>query len=215
MTKETYVKKIVKRVRCDKKRRQDIGRELLTEIQERMSGGEALEDIMREMGSIREIADSFNESLSEADRKKYRQKRLLCVVLIVGAVCAVLRMGAVWLLPSARDLESSQVFSRAEVESTLKEVIDLLDEEDYAALRDMATPQMATALQEQTMGEAKAQFSGDFGDRISLGAIYSTEVVQQHRHMAVCQVNVSYENTGITYTVTFDEDMRIAGLYMK
>lgn len=31
----------------------------------------------------------------------------------------------------------------------------------------------------------------------------------------VGQVTVNYENTNVTYTITFDEDLKLAGLYMK
>lgn len=215
MTAESYVEQIVKKVWCDKTRRQDISRQLLAEIQERMSGGETLENIIEEMGDIREIAEGFNETLSEKDKKKYRHKRLLIIAVCVALVLMLLAAGVKWMLPSVRDLESSAVFSKTEVESTLKEVITLLDEGDFSALQTMATEQMAPALQEHTFRDAKAKLCDDFGDRIGFGTIYSNEVVQLNRHWAVCQINVSYENTSITYTITFDDNMKIAGLYMK
>lgn len=215
MTAEHYVKQIVRKVRCDKKRRQDIGKELLAEIQGRMSGGEALEDIMSDMGSVREIADGFNDSLSETDKKKYRRKKTLLIISGIVLALLLLTLGAMWMLPVAHDLESSDVFSKEEVESTLKEVIELLDQGDYAALEAMSDPRMAPAFQGDRMNEAKAMVCADFGERTGFGTIYASEVIQQNRRMAVCQVNVSYENTSITYTVTFDEDMKLIGLYMK
>ena len=41
------------------------------------------------------------------------------------------------------------------------------------------------------------------------------EITQMNRHFAVCQVNVSYENVSVVYTITFDENMNVAGLYFK
>ncbi len=41
------------------------------------------------------------------------------------------------------------------------------------------------------------------------------EVLQRGKYFAVCQVTVTYENTSVTYTISFDESMKIAGLYMK
>ena len=46
MTAETYVKQIVKKVKCDKKRKQDIEKQLLYEIEERIETGEKLQDIL-------------------------------------------------------------------------------------------------------------------------------------------------------------------------
>ena len=41
------------------------------------------------------------------------------------------------------------------------------------------------------------------------------EVAQSGKHFATCQAQVSYENIIITYTISFDENMKLSGLFMK
>ncbi len=215
MTAEKYVNQIVKKVHCDKSRKNDIKKQLLSEINERMSNGESIEDIIKAMGKVSEIADNFNESISDADKKKYKQKKILkisaCAIIVLLMAC----VGLKWVIPTVGDLDESRFFSKSEVEKTLIEVIDLLDNGDYEALQSMSTEQMAVAFNEESMEAAKANICDDFGGRVSVGNIYSGEVIQQNLHYATCQVNVSYDNAGVTYTITFDENMKIAGLYMK
>ena len=42
-----------------------------------------------------------------------------------------------------------------------------------------------------------------------------SEIRQRGQRYAVVQVAVMYENVEVTYTITFDENMKLAGLYMK
>ena len=51
MTGEKYVSQIVKKIQCGKDRKDDISRQLMTEINERIAQGETIEDIIHEMGS--------------------------------------------------------------------------------------------------------------------------------------------------------------------
>ena len=42
-----------------------------------------------------------------------------------------------------------------------------------------------------------------------------SEIRQNGQRYVVVQVAVTYENVNVTYTITFDENMKLAGLYMK
>ena len=136
-------------------------------------------------------------------------KILVPVVVVLLALISV----AVWYLPKVNDIESSDVFVKADVEQKLVEVITLLDEDDYESLQAVSTSLMANVLTE--VSAAKQQLSDEFGGRISVGTIYMQEVRQMGQCLAVCQVTVTYENVSIMYTITFDEDMKLAGLYMR
>lgn len=215
MTAEAYVKQIVKRVKCDRKRKQDIEKQLLYEIEERTETGEDLQDILSEMGTVEEIAAGFNEGISESERRKYRRKTVAKILVLIVVVLLVLISVAVWYLPKVNDIESSDVFIKADVEQKLVEVITLLDEDDYESLQAVFTSRMADALNDDYMSAAKQQLSEGFGERIAVGTIYMQEVQQMGQSFAVCQTTVIYENVTVVYTITFDEEMNLAGLYMR
>lgn len=215
MNAETYVNSIVKKIACSGKRKNDIRMQLLAEIEERTSQGENLNEIMTRMGSVKEVADSFNESIPEEEKKKFKRIQNLKVLLPVGIVLILIVAGIIWVLPKTKSLEESEIFSQTEVESVLIETIDLLDADDYPALQERAVSNMATVFNEETMNEVKSALSDDFGKRILVSNVYTQEVKQMGKIYAVCQVTVSYENVNVVYTISFDTDMKLAGLYIK
>ena len=215
MNAETYVKNIINKITCGRKRKKDIKMQLLADIEERTSQGEDLRDIMSEMGSVKEVADGFNESIPEEEKKKYKRNQKLKVLLPIALVLGLLVMAALWILPRTKPLRESEFFSETEVETALIESIDLLDANDYPALKERASSQMEAVFTEETMQEAKAAISENFGKRTLVGTIYKQEVRQMGKIYAVCQVTVSYENTNVVYTISFDPDMKISGFYMK
>ena len=50
---------------------------------------------------------------------------------------------------------------------------------------------------------------------MSFGTMYQAEIKQMGTTCIMTQVNVSYENVSVTYTITLDKDLRLMGLYMK
>ena len=215
MTAETYVRQIINKVKCDKKRKLDIEKQLMYEIKERTGSGEDLQDVLSEMGTVEEIAAGFNEGISEADQKRYRRNRFVKILVSIAVILLALIAVAVWYLPKVNAIESSSIFIRADVEQKLVDVITLLDEDDYESLQAVSTPQMAKVLTEDYMFAAKQQLSKDFGGRTSVGTIYMEEVRQRGQYLAVCQATVTYENVSVVYTISFDKDMKLAGLYMR
>lgn len=215
MTAEEYVKKIVKKVMCNKQKKKDIQRQLLAEIEERVSGGEELESVIAQMGSITEIAESFNDNISNIEKKRYRNKKLIKVVIPMFIVLFLFLALLYWVLPKASEISSSKIFTESEVKDTLMDTIDLLDNGDYEELRNKATSKMAIALKKDLLDSFKKKLCDSWGERQIVGTIYTLETVQMGVHYATCQVNVAYENVNVTYTISFDKNMKIAGLYMK
>lgn len=79
MTAGQYVNKIVRKINYSSKRKEEIKKQLLMDINLRINQGEKLEDIIAGMGTVREVADNFNENISPEEKKKYpryRQQRI-------------------------------------------------------------------------------------------------------------------------------------------
>lgn len=87
--------------------------------------------------------------------------------------------------------------------------------EDYDALQEAATDAMQEFLTPEVWGEAKVQFSEDWGALEKLGKMHFSEAEQDGEPMACGQVKATYENVKVTYTLVFDRDMQLAGLYIQ
>ncbi len=215
MSAEKYVNGIVKKIKCSSKRKKMIRQDLLEEMRVQTEQGIALEDVMLQMGTIQEVADSFNENLGADETKRYKTQKTMKIVLAVLGVLVVLIVGIGAYLPRYTNISDSNIFAQEQVEKQLVETIALLDQNEYEVLQASAIEEMKTALTEQTMQTVKNQIAGEWGEQKSIGQVYMSEIAQLGKHYVACQVTVLYENVSVTYTITYDEQMQLAGVYMR
>lgn len=210
-----YVRDVMRRIRCGGAKKKEIRKQLETDIAMRLEQGAALEEVLEEMGSAKEFAQGFNENLSAGEKRKYRMWQILKVVLAVLVVLVILVTLVSRMLPRTIAIEDSQYFEQAQVESRMKETIALLDEEDYETLKSESTADMATIFDGDGIRQVKSQMADDFGQPVSYSTAYIVDMVQSNTHYAVGEMTVAYENVSVTYRLTYDENMKLAGLYMR
>lgn len=215
MDEKRYVNAVARKLKCGGTRKREIKRQLLADMQARENQGERLDDIISRMGKAEEIAEGFNENISVEERKRYARNRVLKIVIPIALALFFLGMAGYWLFPKTVDIEKSRYFDKEEVEAAMKETVELLDAEEYAALQENATAQMQSLLNAETRESMRETLSDDWGERRQFGAVYLVEVVQGNRHLAVGEMTVTYENVSVTYRLTYDEDMRLAGIYVR
>ncbi len=215
MDAKKYVNAIVRKIKCNGKKKKEIKKQLLMDIDMRMKQGERLEEIILQMGTVKEIADGFNENISLKEQKQYARNKVLKIAIPIIVVLVFLILFVYWILPKSFDIEQSRYFNREQVEAAMKETIELLDERDYIALQESAIPQMKPLLNAETMDDVKGALSDDWGERKLFGAVYMVELVQGTGHFVVGEITVTYENVSATYRLTYDKDMRLAGIYVR
>ncbi len=216
MNANQYINKITQNINCSGAKKKEIKKQLASDIALRQEQGEKLEDILSQMGSIKEIADSFNESFSEEEKKKYaRAKKQKTILEVVGVLVLLILLSIYLFIPRSADIENSKYFEKAQVEDALIHTVELIYAENYDLLMENAIDQMKTDDVLQAIQDAKAQISDDWGSFVSYGSIYTTEAIQRGKHYAIGQITVQYENVTVTYTITYDQDMKLAGTYMR
>lgn len=213
MDAEKYVKDIVRGLKCTGKKKREIGSQLLSDIDARREQGETLEQIVKSMGTPQEIAEAFRQNLSEADRKAYRRGR---IGMSAGAIALVLILLAIlvwWMLPKPADLGEN--FSEEEITANVEKVVDLLNRNDFEALKDISIPKMSGVLTQETIDKVRDSISDNWGSMQSLGKVYMQGIKQRGKYFIVTQVDAIYENVSVIYTISFDKDMRLGGLYIR
>lgn len=215
MMKEKYVKQIMKQLTCSKQRKEKIKQQLTSEIDAAVTSGEKEEDVIKRMGKAEKIADSFNKSFSQEELKAYNKERRKKRIRDILVVMLVIAVGLWWMLPKNKVLEDSDRFRTDEVEAQAKEVVQMLDNGDYDGLREMAVDKLAPMINEEQMEHARDNLAEDWGKLLNYGSIYMVESVQRGQHSAVVQMSISYENASVTYTISFDKNMELNGLWMK
>lgn len=215
MDERQYVNAIARRIKCNGKKKKEIKRQLLADITMRTEQGEDFQEIISQMGTVKEIADGFNDNISEKEIKQYIRNRVIKIALSAIAVIIILALILYWMLPKSFSIEQSKYFDKEQVEDAMRTTIELLDVQDYATIQENAIPQMQSVLNQETMENVRKQITEDWGQRESFGVLYTMELVQGNEHFAVGEVTVSYENATVTYRLTYDREMQLAGLFIR
>lgn len=215
MEAEKYVNEITKKIKCAKKKKQEIQKQLLSDIAMRRAAGESLEQIMESMGTAAEIAEAFGQNLAEADSKAYKKRKMIIIVIAVILVLFLLGISGWWLMPKQVDLSGNEKYSQEKVAAEVENIVELLDQGDYTAIQMVSIDKLRNMMNEQTIGAVRNKICEDWGERQSIGKVYMAGVIQKGKLLIVTQVDVIYENISVVYTISFDEDMKLAGLYMR
>lgn len=139
---------------------------------------------------------------------------LLIIAIMVAVVILIFTL-------SNRSIKTQELtwyddtFQKAVVEEEIQTLIKALDEEDYDYAQSIATDKLKPYMEKEQYEKAKAQVSDDWGDFVSMGTIYTGKATQKGKEYAVGQVAVSYENVAVTYNITFDDSMQLAGFFFK
>lgn len=215
MKQEEYIKAVKRKLQCTNSKKSEIERELTADIQTAMEDGESWEEVEKRLGAPEQMAKEFNENLSPQELKVSKRKRGFIIAgIIIGIIVILIGIG-IWMLPKSYELEQGGTFQATEVTEQAETIISLLNQDDYTALGEYADIGMQNVLQGDTMADAKATLGDDLGEYQGYTEMYMVEMRQMGKRYAVVQVTAQYENRNVIYTITFDETMKLAGLYMK
>ena len=213
MDAEKYVKKIVRNLKCTGAKKKEIGDSLLSDIAARREQGEPMEQIMESMGSPEEIAEAFSQNLSDADRKAYKRRRIGMTIGQILAALVFLSVLAWWMIPKPASLGDD--LSQEAVTASVENVVVMLNQNDFDGLQELAVDELKSKLTQETMDEVRKGISEDWGEMQSIGKVYMQGLKQKGKVMVVTQVDAVYENVSVVYTISFDEDLRLGGLYIR
>lgn len=215
MNAEKYVKDIVSKIKCTGTKKKEIEKQLLSDISMRMGQGESLEKIMESMGTAQEIADAFSQDMPETERKIQRKKKIGMIITAAVIVVFLLCAYVWWVFPKSLDIQNVESVTEETVDAQVETVVTLLNENDFEALRGMAVDEMQNVLTQEIIDKARDSISDNWGEMLAIGSTYAQGVQQKGRIFIFTQTDVMYENVSVVYTITFDEDLKLAGVYMR
>lgn len=220
MTKQDYVKQVAKYLNCPQEKKAEIKRQLLSDIEIALGEGRSLEEILAGMGEPEELAEEFNENFGDSGQscgpeKPLGRRKVLIIVFATVLVLALCALLAYWALPKQRDIGESKVFTAYEVERCSEAVVDAFSRGDYDVLESYYSGEMQEAVTRQMLEDLKPVIGDDWGEYRGVGTAYMAEIIQRGKAYVVVQLNASYENVSVTYTLTFNSGMELVGFYMK
>lgn len=148
---------------------------------------------------------------TDQDARRKRNKKVISIIVVL----VILSVGVYWNMPKKTDISESEYFTREQVEAAIKDTIELLDAEDYAALKENSSSDMQEAFKKATLQPAKDEIAESWGALQSYGTMKITEISNKDARYVLGEVEAVYEQVSVTYNITYDQDLRIIGLSIK
>lgn len=215
MEQKAYIRAVMRALKCSGTKKKEIRKQLESDIGIALEEGRPVAEVLEEMGSASELAAEFNENMTPEELKKAKQARTGKVIALVAVLLLAVGIFLYWWLPKAKWVGPDGGDKETRAKERAQEVVELLDAGDYDVLKENAIALMADYLTSEYMGGVKAQLSTDWGERVSVGTGYVVEVSQQGQTYQIVELQVVYENVSVIYSITLDEELRLAGLYMR
>lgn len=165
---------------------------------------------------IRTIGKGF-KSLNE-DVNAARKKKSARIITVATIIIVALNLFVIWWWPHSAEFGKSGAFKEEEVKKQAEKVIGLLEQDDYDSLSAMADKTMQNAFSEENRSQwetSKQAIGEDWGEFVSFGETNMTELKQMGRLYATVRMEVKYQNVSVTYSMSFDVDMKLAGFYLQ
>jgi len=206
----------MKNLNCSKEKKKSFCEDLQADIAAALESGETWEAARERMGTPTELAREFNENLGVGTKRTGRNKIILIIFVVILAVIILAIALYNRQTPKVSEVGSSGLFDKTVVLSTSKQVVELINEDNYEILQDQYTAaEIKEALTPEVMLSAKQQLGNDWGEFQRFTSEYTSEVKVSGRTYAGVEIVALYENRSITFTMQFDEDMLLTLLYMK
>lgn len=218
MSQKGYINQIVRKLQCSKEQKKEIKRQLESDIQAAVSGGETMQEIQQRMGTPMNVAKEFNDNFKPDEVKKAKNEKRIKIIAISLAVCVLFVGFIYWYIPKTSEFGSSGKFMAKELQEQAEIIIGLVNEDDFEGLQEQSNEMMKKMFvkeQQAVWLDAKALLGTDWGAFISVEDSFLVEVNQMGQDMAMISVKATYENVSIVYQLAFDEQMKLAGIYMR
>lgn len=102
-------------------------------------------------------------------------------------------------------------YDREQLKEKASEVINDLNVENYPAIVAMGDENMNQPTLEKSLKEAWSPAFKEFGSFVAFDSFDYT----QKDDMAIVIVIASYQNNKVQFTISFNQDMQLSGLYFK
>ena len=93
--------------------------------------------------------------------------------------------------------------------------IDRFEKDDVTGLQLEATRELRPHLTAEQITGAKAQFAPKWGARAGVGKPLMTAGKEGDKWYVICELAVGYKATAVIYRLSYDENMKLAGFFVR
>ena len=143
--------------------------------------------------------------------------RALAAALIVsGAYAASPVYAAETAAPAAEQTAEVQApFDVQVVEQHVMATITRFEKDDITGLQAEATAELRPHLTAEQVTGAKAEFAPKWGPRGAVGKPLMTAGKEGDKWYVICELAVGYKATAVVYRLSYEENMKLAGFFVR
>ena len=143
--------------------------------------------------------------------------RALAAALIVGGAYAASPVyAAETAAPAAEQTAEVQApFDVQVVEQHVMATITRFEKGDITGLQAEATAELRPHLTAEQVTGAKAEFAPKWGPRGAVGKPLMTAGKEGDKWYVICELAVGYKATAVVYRLSYDENMKLAGFFVR
>ena len=101
------------------------------------------------------------------------------------------------------------------VEQHVMATIARFEKDDVTGLQAEATTELRPHLTAEQISGAKAEYAPKWGARAGVGKPLMTAGKEGDKWYVICELAVGYKATAVVYRLTYDENMKLAGLFVR
>lgn len=117
--------------------------------------------------------------------------------------------------PAAEQEQEQAPFDVQVVEQHVMATIERFEKDDITGLQREATQEMRPHLTAEQVTGAKAEFAPKWGARGGVGKPLMTAGKEDDKWYVICELAVGYKATAVVYRLTYDENMKLAGFFVR
>ena len=146
---------------------------------------------------------------------------LAAALIVGGAYAASPVYAAETAVPAAGTPAAEQTaevqapFDVQVVEQHVMATITRFEKDDIAGLQAEATTGLGPHLTAEQVTGAKAEFAPKWGARAGIGKTMMTAGMEGDKWYVICELAVGYKATAVIYRLTYDENMKLAGFFVR
>ena len=143
--------------------------------------------------------------------------RALAAALIVGGAYAASPVyAAETAAPAAEQTAEVQApFDVQVVEQHVMATVTRFEKDDITGLQAEATAELRPHLTAEQVTGAKAEFAPKWGPRGAVGKPLMTAGKEGDKWYVICELAVGYKATAVVYRLSYDENMKLAGFFVR
>ena len=117
--------------------------------------------------------------------------------------------------PAAEQEQEQAPFDVQVVEQHVMATIERFEKDDITGLQREATAELRPHLTAEQISGAKAEFAPKWGARGGVGKPLMTAGKEDGKWYVICELAVGYKATAVVYRLTYDENMKLAGFFVR